>query len=504
MIQSVYDTIIVGAGPCGLALAQCLRHKGEKILILEDASVIGGCHRVVRVPFQDYQLFTEHGPRVYFNNYENFKMLLHDMGSCFDSLFTPYHFTVQRELIRHVVHFSFSEVINLGLAFVLFLMNDNYGRKTTLLQFAKKHKFSPRTMDVLDRFCRMTDGAGIDRYTIHQFFATMNQQLFASIYQPRMPNDRGLFHLWEDFLVRQENIHFVPHHKVIHLGYNKETNRVDSVWTVDKETHNTIEIKCNNNVILALPPHALESILRSCHNHVKNSFMPFTTLERFVKNTEYIPYLSITFHWRHHVDTPRAHGFPVGEWGIIYIVLSDYMDMKGEYSKTLISCCVSYLDKPSTHTGKTANETSSPDEILAEAFRQLKYAMPSLQDPDKSLISPQNSYHDGKWNQYDVSYVSSSKEEKPIKNKGRVENLYNVGTHNGNSEYALTTLESAVDNAISLAHQLHPPTQKLYPLQKLWTVRRMLRVVLWVFLMFVLMVVIALMFSIQTETIKKK
>lgn len=502
MIKSFYDTIIVGAGPCGLALAQCLRHKGEKILLLESSHVMGGCHRVFRVPFEDYQLFTEHGPRVYFNNYENFKMLLRDMGVCFDSLFTPYYYTVQTELLRHVVYFSFFEILNLGLAFFLYLLNNNYGKKTTILQFAKKHKFSSRTMDVLDRFCRMTDGAGIDRYTVHQFFATMNQQLFASIYQPRMPNDKGLFRLWQDFLVKQDNIHFVPHHKVIHLSYNKETNLVDSVWVVDQEEHNTIEIKCHH-VILAVPPHAMESILKTCHDCIKNSFMPFPRLERFVKNTEYIPYLSITFHWKQHVNTPRAHGFPVGEWGIIYIVLSDYMNMTNEYSKTLISCCISYLDRPSTETGKTANQTISHEEILAETFRQLKYAMPLLDEPDKSLISPQNSYYQGKWRQYDVSYVSSSKEEKAIKNKGRVGNLYNVGTHNGNSEYALTTLESAVDNAIFLAHQLHPPTQQLYPLQKLWTVRRILRIVLMVLLFVVLFVVFVLLFSIHAQKSKK-
>lgn len=496
--NSFYDTVIVGAGPCGLALAQCLRHKGDKILLLENSSVMGGCHRVFRVPYGDYQLFTEHGPRVYFNNYENFKMLLRDMGVRFDSLFTPYHFTVQGELLRHAVYFSFSEVMNLALAFFLFLIKEDYGKKTTVLQFAKKHKFSTRTMDVLDRFCRMTDGAGIDRYTIQQFFATMNQQMFASIYQPRMPNDKGLFHLWQDFLDKQENIHFLPHHKVVHLSYNKETNRIESVWMVDQEIHNTIEIKCQQ-VILAVPPHAMENILRSCHDCVKNSFIPFTKLERFVKNTEYIPYISITFHWKKHVDTPRAHGFPVGEWGIIYIVLSDYMDMLGEYSKTLISCCISYLDKPSTQTDKTANQTSSPDEILAEAFRQLKYTMPSLEDPDKALVSPQNSYSEGKWKQYDVSYVLSSKEDELIKNMGRVKNLFNVGTHNGNSEYALTTLESAVDNAIFLAHSLYPPTKDLYPLQRIWTVRRVLKIVFIVMMFVVVLVVVILLASIHIK-----
>jgi len=43
-----YDLIIIGAGPSGLALAQCLRNDFNKILIIEKESSIGGCHRVIR------------------------------------------------------------------------------------------------------------------------------------------------------------------------------------------------------------------------------------------------------------------------------------------------------------------------------------------------------------------------------------------------------------------------------------------------------------------------
>ena len=89
-----YDLIIVGAGPAGLALAQCLRNTYKKILIIEKESVIGGCHRVLRVPINGEEIFTEHSPRVYSGTYKTFDMLLKDMNTSFDALFTQYKFSI--------------------------------------------------------------------------------------------------------------------------------------------------------------------------------------------------------------------------------------------------------------------------------------------------------------------------------------------------------------------------------------------------------------------------
>ena len=80
----IYDYIIVGAGPSGLALAQCCSRNGEKILIIERENTIGGCHRVRRVKYKnpqgnDEMVFTEHGPRIYSNTYAVFKELQKEM-----------------------------------------------------------------------------------------------------------------------------------------------------------------------------------------------------------------------------------------------------------------------------------------------------------------------------------------------------------------------------------------------------------------------------------------
>lgn len=498
-----YDWVIVGAGPAGLALAQSLSsvRNIQSILVLESLPVVGGCHRVVRVPYQGHELFTEHGPRIYVDNYNNFKFLLKKMGHDFGSLFTPYHYSFLQELFQHSQTFSWKELIHMAGAFFLFLLDEHYGKKTTLLEFTTQHEFSPITVDKLDRMARMTDGASIHRYTLNQFFQIVNQQLFAKVYQPKLPNDKGFLKVWQDYLQQQPNVEILLGHDVIHLSYQEELNQVQSLWVFDKKNHNTIEIKCNH-VVLAVPPHAIARILGNCSDPIRNSFMPYSRLLRFVQHTNYLPYLSITFHWTTKQEISKRHGFPTGEWGVIYIVLSDYMEET--YSKTLLSCCLSYLDRKSSVTGKTANQ-STPDEVIEETFQQLQHVMPFLSKPTIALISPQNYYDKNlkQWKQQDVSYFdSSSQENKPFPTCGKVSNLYNVGTHNGNSLYQFTTLESAVSNALFLAHQLEPSIQQEYPLQPLWTLHHFLQKSLMVIVILFLFLLVVVVF--MKKKIKNK
>jgi phytoene dehydrogenase-like protein len=75
--------VIVGAGPSGLTLAYLLGRSGKQCVVIDRETVIGGCHRVLRVD----GLFTEHSPRVYLSSYINFAWLLKEMG--IESIFSP-------------------------------------------------------------------------------------------------------------------------------------------------------------------------------------------------------------------------------------------------------------------------------------------------------------------------------------------------------------------------------------------------------------------------------
>jgi flavin-dependent dehydrogenase len=65
-MDNIYDLIVIGTGPCGLALAQSCCKLNLKILVIDQEASIGGCHRCRRVyvPEVNEYLFTEHGPRI--------------------------------------------------------------------------------------------------------------------------------------------------------------------------------------------------------------------------------------------------------------------------------------------------------------------------------------------------------------------------------------------------------------------------------------------------------
>lgn len=471
-----YDLIIVGAGPSGLALAQCMRSTYSKILIIESEAEIGGLHRVIRVPINGEELFTEHSPRIYSNSYQNFQTLLKDMNTDFTCLFTPYNFSIS-EIGGQTVFstFSRSEFLSFGLQFIPLIFNSNYGMDTTVGQFMDNNNFSESSKDLVNRLTRLTDGAGADKFTLNEFLEIFNQQFFYKLYQPKRPNDQGLFSLWGAFL-ESNGVEIMLNTKVNNIKLDSSTNTVSSI-TFSKLDGSSSEVS-GSHIVLALPPESILSVLSNCPPVIQNSFMNYTDLQLYAQNTAYITYISMTFHWDTKLHLPKVYGFPRSEWGIAFIILSDYMIFTESQSKTVITCTITFTDVPSTVTGKTANQytDSSTDitDLLKDVLRQLKEAFPDLPNPTASIISPEMRYTTGSssspghWTSSGKAFITASNEGF-IPFSGTIPNLYNLGTHNGYQKYKFTSLESAVTNSIALSHVLDPNLKGRYPILGLFT-----------------------------------
>jgi hypothetical protein len=80
---------------------------------------------------------------------------------------------------------------------------------------------------------------------------------------------------------------------------------------------------------------------------------------------------------------------------------------------------------------------------------------------------PNNYYnvHKNKWECKDNAYFNVYN-EKYIPFESNINNLYNLGTHNGKSYISYTTIESAVSNAIYLAGEIYPEVQSKYTIYK--------------------------------------
>ena len=463
-----YDYIIVGAGPVGLTLAWLFshRHQNKKIVVIDREDDIGGCHRVRR-----YQgLFTEHGPRIYSNIYLNMTQILGDMGIPFDQIFTPYNFSSGSISSDILTKLSIREITLLGIEYFKLIFNPIYGQTTAVADFLQAHNFSAESRDLLNRVCRLTDGAGIDRYTMFELLSGFDQHVFYSFMQPRQPNDRGLFAIWRTKL-KSIGVDFMLNTTVNKVNYDH--THPGHVLGVNIQSGNGSHDLLAPNVILALPPNPVAKILRGLTwNGID--------LTRFGQASQYAINIPIVFHWNKKLILPKVWGFPSTDWGVVSILLSDYTHFDEPQSQTVITTCITLTDTPSSKTRKTANQTADKNTLIDEVFRQLSDVYGGLPTPTAAILSPEM-YRGGdeKWQSTDTAFVLTPaggfiREQRNKEIKG----LYWVGTHNGNSYYHFTSMESAVTNALAFYIKYGGNGGGMYQLHKPLNLSKILRYVI--------------------------
>tara|TARA_B100001758_G_scaffold195879_1_gene173611 strand:- start:17578 stop:19014 length:1437 start_codon:yes stop_codon:yes gene_type:complete len=447
-----YDYIIVGSGPTGLSIASILSKFNKKCLILDKETTIGGCHRVQRID----EFFSEHGPRIYLDSFINFKNILSLMDINFNNLFTNYNFNILNISGNSLKILKIKELINLTIEFIWFSINSNRSKQKSVLDISNYYNFSEESKNYLDKLCRLIDGAGSDRFTLYQLFQTFNQNFLYNIKIPRIANDKLLFKLWKKKLLENN----------VEIKNNININNINILnKSIDYITDTNNNKYYGNNFIFSIPIENYNKIY-----NLSNQFNSNYYVNKFTKLTKYETYISITFHWNKEIELNKIYGFPKSEWDIYFIVLSDYMDMEFEKSKTLISCCIANTNKKSNFNKKTANECNK-QELIDETFRVLKLSFPKLKKADKELLSP-NVYKNNKneWESSDKSYIRVKNIEKfPIKSN-KLNNLYSVGTHNLNSNYDSTTIESAVQNSIYFCNNIIPETKNIIELENIWKI----------------------------------
>jgi len=461
--NTVYDLVCVGTGPAGLALAQmCCKVKGLKILLIDKEASVGGCHRVrkVYVPDLGESLFTHHSPVVYGSTYVTFHKLLKEMKTDFYDLFTKYNFNIIEiggSTLFSVL--SFNEISSFILPFLFMIFNDEYGNDIILHDFIKN--FSKESIEMIDRTCLLTDGGDSTKFTLNEFLQLLNQQFFYSLYQPKLPNDIGLFKIWEEYLTNNG----------VEILLN--TN-IEKVNIVDNEIE-SINISDTKKIyakkfVFAIPPKSLNEIVKKNNikfnatynehndNHDHITDQQVTDLEKYAQDTAYYDYVSFTFHWNKTLDLKKVYGFPTSDWGIAFIKLSDYMVFKEKNSKTVLSITLSRSEKVSKRIGKTAHQCTF-NEIVNQVYLELKELYgENFEYPTIALLSPGVKYDNilKKWISYDTSFINTAN-YKPLNFQNKfINNMYNLGTHNGKSLYKFTSLESAVSNAVYLSKRLYP------------------------------------------------
>lgn len=457
-MEEHFDIVIVGAGPAGLALAHCCSNANKRVLVIEKESTIGGCHRVKRM---HGGLFTEHGPRIYMKNYVNFFHLLSEIGLNHEKLFTNYKY----EMNDSVKNFRTSDLLPFITAYLFYLLNNEYGHNTSLVKFCQDNKLSNKSVDILSRLCRIIDGADIKSYSLGKILKILDTS--SQILQPTAPMDILIFDKWETYLQRK-GVVFALKQDLTYIHYCKNRRRIEYIVLNNKKT-----IYCNK-LILAIPPAAMVPLLRKMNNPiVQNCFGDLHQLNEWKEETEYIEYISVTYHFKGCTRIPLVQGTTLDtDWGILAMNLSDYMkEIETGYDKVL-STAITICDKPSRYIHKTANECNEK-EIYEEVYRQLNTSIyPNLPKNYVAVMNPNNYYDklEHKWKTTDEAYFNTIGTKYLPNQSITIPNMYNVGTQNGHSHLAYTTLESAVSNGMALACKLYPELKMKYYLRRSWRI----------------------------------
>lgn len=408
MNNKQYDLKIIGSGASGLTCALLAAKIGKKVLIIEKESIIGGCHSVLR----KNGLFSEHAPRIYSDNYINFKGILKLFGLNFNDVFAPYNFNITNIGGNIIKQLHAQEIGIIIKDFIIFLVYPSYKNNITLYDYMISNNFSKESIDLLNRLSILSDGGDSTRITVDKFFNLINQHFNHKLYLPREPTDLGLLKIWQKHLED--------------LGVDFQFNTKYMYMSPES---------CP--IVFCIPP---EQLLNT--GIQKGTFKGLD--DEFVNDTKYNDYTSIIFHWDSRLKLPKIYGFPKSEWGLIFI---DYTNYYTNESGTIISCAITLFDP------KNMPESS----IVQESFKQLREAFPQGTLPDFSK------YILNRHSVYSAYLETNNKTKIPFKSPSNP-TLYTVGTHNGFSHYKFTSMESAVSNAIEFCNQMYPETKNIVTL----------------------------------------
>jgi len=402
-----YDLIILGAGPSGLALAHVSSSIYRNILVIDKEQEIGGIHRVKR---DYYGTYSECGPRIYMTAFYNFMDIIRDIGIDYKDIFAKYKYNfITNLLFRNGLRIY--EKYILLCAYCKYMLNDNYGKTTILYDYLIFYKFSTSSIDIIDNICVYIDEGNSKTYCLNKFIKLYDILFNSKILVSSKPQDYFLFNVWKKYL-ENRGVSFILADSIKNI--NLIDNSVSCVELYSGQNYGCV------NLVLAVPPTALVKLLNSVNNSENNdlkyAFGDYEEIERWKENTKYKNVICITYRFTDYVELMSHNGLVLRtEWGITY--------------------------------------------------RQLRISYINYMDAEYYAVINPNNYYDDKnkrWKCEDNAYYNAFAENYIEFKSNSIENLYNLGTHNGKSYIPFNSIESAISNGIALGRELYPDVMIKY------------------------------------------
>lgn len=420
MADHVYDYIIVGGGPTGLALSTMLSQTNATIALIERDTQLGGCWKVEWV---DGLYYSEHSPRVMTTTYRKFRKLLkiHNVKFEYEPVYKD-RFGLYKALLSKLSVVDVLKLIS-GLIISRFF----------------------ETADTVEDFMQHLSASGAEAmYVLSVALANVpNKVMMQDIFNEMYSYHGQFVHLkdpnWYDVIERNlsNRIDFRKGFEV------QSVNEIDGSYIVNtsKGSFKTKEL------ILATPPIALVEILRNSDDAIKNNWGDFDRVENLARQSSYHS-IGFQMHFDRKVEFPKRWcKYCEGDWNLIVLPVSEYVDTytKDRSVRTVWSGCIVDQSKYSSKLKKKVYECDL-EEMQNEIVRQLGIPPPKVFTFTRGLTSSPDAYIST-----DTGFIRS----KPgiLKSEGQLPNLYTVGPVN---HKGIVTMETAIQQAYEFIKNRYP------------------------------------------------
>ena len=400
---------VIGGGPCGSYIAFQLA-KQHEVTLYEQESVLCGCWATKRVD----GYFTEHAPRVWFDNYKNSIEFLKEIDIDFEEDFFFVHNVFRNFITGNIYNFNLSDLFYLTY---LYIAPESFHQgksvKDVFKYFSKSGKLQ------LEEYCYLWDGVPPDQFSLQTFTQTFDTFLLYNMYLPKQDSD-----IWYEPKLKQalkkRNVSVFLNHK---LNFIKDQNIFINNKKVIADAY-----------VICIPPKPFMDILERSDENAKQNWGDYKILQEKLK-TNYYTAVGIQYHFEKRIFYKNTKHLPhiFGKFKISW----------GQ-SKNYMSLCILDLDVIKNMKRET---------VVKETWKQLNEALEKaghnkLHLYKKATMTPGVINGDG-WTSSQGAFAQSVSSSFFTDHTGCQKNLHYVGSHNPSKAklFPVTTHESAIITA---------------------------------------------------------
>ena len=460
-----YDYLIIGCGPCGIALTLMLLHQKKHICIIEKEKDVGGCWKTTWI---DDLYFSEHSPKIIMN-YNYFVQLLEILNinpkNEFKNIYGNYFETFKKFSLFLYNGLTFYEKFIFIKTFLQIKLNQL--KDITVHDWLIMNNFSEKGYETI----RMLSIAAADipeKLLLHVFFNDINNDVF-TIKQLKDPK-KWLNH-FKSKISYHPNIKLLLNHQVTSINHsnNKITNI--EVLNLKDSISNNLYAK---EYLFSIPLNPFLTILLNSHKYIQDNWMPIKDFKNYVEKSSYSGF-GFQFHFDYipQVNNNDWCWSCRNEWNIIYSQVNDYVInfSKNEKIKCVWSIVIVDLNAYNSYLKKTVHQCDF-NEITTETIRLLENQCNCKINPIKITKYKGIQKINDKWIINDSSTVNALGK---LHTSGKIINLHYINSIN---QGKITTMNTALTSAIEFCNSKN--------LNKLFYKKTSLNTFIIIFLIFII------------------